>query len=235
MNWMTLKAFVLPVGLPMAISLSLALATGPFQPVSEEAAKLTPFVAEISPEDGSEPDRLILLPSPTPGPDVVQGTPSATPDPVAAPTPSPAGPSSVAAITPSPIRGSSTPAPAVPPTPPSPTPLPSPSPVPTPAPTPAPTPSPRPPINADQACDLARAFASAEMPSINVEVKVCSAKAVTSGWEVSMRIRHPGCSTLDTVGLPCASSPLKMKFFVQASGGSVDAADDETALLLQTY
>ncbi len=216
MNWTKWKPFVLPVALPLTISLAMALAgpRGPLGLTPNHVGEQTSLVTDVGSPAGRGDRDAPPLPSATPA--VAPGQTPATTD---SPTPVPAV--RVPPVTPPTIA-----------TPPSPPPQP-----PTPGPTPAPvvTPSPAPVMDSAGACELAGAYLQAEITTVTVQVKSCAAQPIAGGWEVDMRIRHPGCAPLDELGLPCANSPLKLTFFVSDADHSVVAADAETQAILDTY
>ena len=208
-----------PAALPFVVSIAVALAGpgGLLGLTADKAGEPTSEVANSTPASEGQV-RQERGPDATHAP-VVSTTPDSRS--VATPTPAP----ELVAVPPetspqSPEPGSPAPQPA------------------TPAPTPQPTqpaPTPTPPIDEAAACTLAAAYAQSQIASVTIQVRSCTAQQVAGGWLVTMRIRHPGCAALDAQGLPCASSPLKLTFFVSDADRSVVAADAETQAILDTY
>ncbi len=218
MNLIRWQQFVLPVAVPLTISLAFALAGphGPFglspDPAGEPTRDDAPALTHVAPGERDTPRRTDSAPAvaPTPGPE-------------------PAETASEQSSTPPPAVS----VPAAAPTRPSPSPPPT---EPTPAATPSPpTPTPVAAIGATEACLLARAYAVTEMETVTVEFKSCSAVHLDGRWEVKARIRNPACAAVDPTGQACPHHGLTLKFYVYESGLSVTAADEATALILRTY
>jgi len=227
MDPMIWKVYMMPVALPIIASLALA-SVGPGGPVDltrDPSAAQAPFVAGISPPEADVPG-IILTPTPAPS---LSSTPSPATDagPVATPTPAPAPAATGTPSTPRP------PAAVVPaPTPtlaPTTTTAPAPTPAPTPASTPVPTASPRPLMTAAEACARVQAYTVAQMSSVTVTFKSCSAKFLGAQWEVETKINNPSCLQ------GCEHHSLKLKFHLDEASGSITAADAATELILQTY
>src|SRR5574341_1215067 len=222
MDSMIWKVYTLPVALPIFVSIALA-SVGPGGPTDlarNPNATQAPFFADISPLEAYVPG-VPVTSTPAPSPD---GSPSPAIDaaPAVTPTPAPAPLGTGAPSTPPPsaVVPATTPAPA--PTAPA-------TPAATPVSTPAPTPSPRPPITAAEACARVQTCTVAEMSSVTVTFKSCSAKLVGSQWEVETKINNPSCQQ------GCEHHSLKLNFYLDEASGSIAAADAATELILQTY
>ncbi len=215
MSWMVWKGLLPPVAVPLIVSAAVALAGpgGPFGLTPDGAGEQPrSFVSDVDPADSHRSSHG----------DSRRGSDS-SPAPSAEKTPAPVStsdrtPPGVVTV---PLPTEPAPAPA--------------SPGPTQAP-PAATPTPLPgPLNADDACSLVSAYVQAAISSVTVEIKSCSAEQIAGAWAVHIRIRHPGCAPLDALGLPCVQSPLKLNFYIYEADRSIVPADDETALIIQTY
>lgn len=220
MNWMMWKAFMPPAVLPLAVSMLVALAGpgGPLGLTPQHSAEQLGFGADSnsSGDGGSDGGHI---------PPLVGATPAPSPEQTPAPTPS----TFVSAV-PTPTTPTTPPSPPLLPPPPPPEPDPPPVSTPTPAPTP-----PAPTITSDEACARVRVHIVANMETVTVTFKSCSAQRLGTAWGVTWKIRDPACGLQRTGQVECADEGINLKFYLYEQSGSIAAADAATALVLQTY
>ena len=88
-----------------------------------------------------------------------------------------------------------------------------------------------PPLTADQACAQAQAYVTAEMASVVVTFKSCSAELIDGLFLTATKIHNPACAAANG---PCQHRSLTLRLYVHENG-SIVPADAATTLILQTY
>jgi hypothetical protein len=88
-----------------------------------------------------------------------------------------------------------------------------------------------PPLTADEACAQARVYVAAEMSSVVVTFKSCSAELIDGLFLTATKIHNPTCAAANG---PCQHHSLTLRLYVHENGQIVPA-DAATTLILQTY